>query len=108
MDQPELEKTQPETQARQGRSYKTSPLPVFKNDRQEPDRETILLSLYAEICSSWRMLTDVRFKLLGFVPTVSVAALIALLSRSVPHRARLSDLVWSVHHPRPVDLRPAQ
>lgn len=46
------------------------------------ENQTILLALYGEICSSWRMLTDVRFKLLGFVPAVSLAFFfITLLSK---------------------------
>jgi hypothetical protein len=45
-----------------------------------PRRETLTL-LYGEVCSSWRELVGVRFKLLALVPTVSVFALVALLTR---------------------------
>ena len=47
----------------------------------EPRRETLAL-LYREVCSSWRELVGVRFKLLALVPTVSVFALVALFSRN--------------------------
>jgi hypothetical protein len=40
----------------------------------------VLLALYGEVCGGWRTLTDVRFKLLGLLPIVSVAVLITLLS----------------------------
>lgn len=33
------------------------------------------LKLHEEVCSTWRALVDVRLKLLGLVPTVSVLAL---------------------------------
>lgn len=67
---------------RKHRDYDTSPLPVVPDTMQEPAHKEVLLSLYGEICNSWRMLIDVRFKLLGLVPTVSVALLISLLSRN--------------------------
>jgi hypothetical protein len=70
-----------ETAQRCGRHYDTSLLPVFKEGTPEPERRDTLLALYAEVCNSWRMLTDVRFKLLGIIPTISVVVLISLLSR---------------------------
>jgi hypothetical protein len=72
---------QEEAKDRARRHYPASKLPVFKDGAQTPPRQEVLLALYGEICNSWRMLTDVRFKLLGFVPTISVAVLITLLSR---------------------------
>lgn len=66
---------------RANRHYKTSNLPVFKVGTQLPPHKDELFKLYGEICSSWRMLTDVRFKLLGLVPTVSVVALLNILSQ---------------------------
>ena len=73
-----------EGQERCGRHYEASTLPVFRDKGEQPARHDDLKWLYGEICSSWRMLTDVRFKLLGFVPTVSVVILISLLSRDAP------------------------
>jgi hypothetical protein len=46
-----------------------------------PEQVHLLETLYAEICSNWRLLVDVRFKLLGLVPAVSAVALGVLLPR---------------------------
>jgi hypothetical protein len=73
-----------EKKERAGRHYKASTLPIFKEGIESPTKRDDLMWLYGELCSSWRMLTDVRFKLLGFVPTVSVAVLINILSRDDP------------------------
>ena len=73
-----------ERKERDRREYETSLLPVVRSTAREPEHKEILLGLYGEICNSWRMLTDVRFKLLGLVPTVSAAVLISLLSRTKP------------------------
>jgi hypothetical protein len=74
------EKTDADIKERAYREYESSVLPVLPI--ATPENKEVLLSLYGEICNSWRMLTDVRFKLLGLVPTVSAAVLISLLSRS--------------------------
>lgn len=78
------EKTAERIKERNRREYETSLLPAMSSTAREPEHKEILLSLYGEICNSWRMLTDVRFKLLGLVPTVSAAVLISLLSRNKP------------------------
>jgi hypothetical protein len=59
------------------------PLPALESKVWDLDsqRQGVLLALYAEVCNGWRTLTDVRFKLLGLVPVVSVTIVIALLSR---------------------------
>jgi hypothetical protein len=74
-------KSPPEEDPRAGRNYKASALPIFRDGSQPPEREATLLALYTEICGSWRSLHEVRFKLLGLVPTVSVVAWIAILAR---------------------------
>ena len=66
-----------EDDPRQGGHYRSSVLPTLKADTSMSEHEALLLVLYAEVCSSWRMLTDVRFKLLGFLPAVSGVALLA-------------------------------
>lgn len=71
----------PMEEERKRREYGSSLLPVLPSNAQIPENKEILLSLYGEICNNFRMLTDVRFKLLGLVPTVSVAVLISLLSQ---------------------------
>lgn len=45
------------------------------------DRKDVLLAIYSEACSGWRTLTDVRFKLLGLLPAVSVAVLISIFGK---------------------------
>jgi hypothetical protein len=67
---------------RVGRHYGTSPLPVVAQREDEGeasrladvDRE-VRLAVYGQICDSWRMLTDVRFKLLALVPSLSAVGL---------------------------------
>ena len=48
----------------------------------DPQRQAVLLALYGEVCGGWRTLTDVRFKLLGLLPVVSLAAITTLVSSS--------------------------
>jgi peptidoglycan hydrolase-like protein with peptidoglycan-binding domain len=67
------------------RQYGHSLLPIIGSNLPPQTRQEILLALYTEVCSSWRMLTDVRFKLLGFVPTASIILLIGLLTRGAPN-----------------------
>ena len=62
------------------RHYKTSSLPSLTKAVKPSQRQDILFTLYREVCSGWRMLTDVRFKLLGFIPVVSGVILFSLLS----------------------------
>ncbi len=62
------------------RHYKVSPLPVLKPDEAPSDRQDLLLALYGQICTSWRELVGVRFKLLALVPSVSLLILVQLLS----------------------------
>jgi hypothetical protein len=75
-----------EAHERCGRHYKASILPIFRDGVERTAKHDDLRWLYGEICTSWRMLTDVRFKLLGFVPTVSLVILINLLPRDDPGR----------------------
>ncbi|MEL6674794.1 MAG: hypothetical protein AAFR61_21480 [Bacteroidota bacterium] len=66
------------------RHYKASALPIF----QEPgssDREfEIARQLYGEINTNYRHLADVRFKLLGLVPALSVLAWTGLFTSLAP------------------------
>jgi hypothetical protein len=48
---------------------------------EDSKRET-LWSLYGHICSSWETLVDIRFKLLGLVPSVSILLLLELTKLS--------------------------
>lgn len=67
---------------RDKRAYSTTPLPTIERTATVTEVPSVLLSLYVEICNSWRQLTEVRFKLLGLVPTISVTILITLLARA--------------------------
>ncbi len=72
---------------RDNRHYKSSPLPTLTDELQvQPQQQAqeILKMLYGEVCNSWRGLMDVRFKLLGLVPSVSLVILISLLSQNKP------------------------
>jgi hypothetical protein len=61
---------------RAGRAYKATDLPTIREDAAVPaDRRDLLLKLYEQTCTTWRMLIDVRFKLLALVPTVSLISL---------------------------------
>jgi hypothetical protein len=64
------------------RHYAHSDLPVVTKqiDAKLSDSERALLQLvYAEVCTTWRALVDVRFKLLALVPFASVAVLVVIL-----------------------------
>lgn len=69
---------------REMRSYISTPLPTVHESVPHAERTAILNMLYGEIGSNWRLLTDVRFKLLGLVPTISAVVLIQLLSKDDP------------------------
>jgi hypothetical protein len=68
--------------AGQQRDNARSTCPVMSADAASSQHTATLLALYGEVCNSWRMLTDVRFKLLGFVPAASTLFLVSLLSKS--------------------------
>ncbi|MCU7850960.1 MAG: hypothetical protein KZQ80_01970 [Candidatus Thiodiazotropha sp. (ex Monitilora ramsayi)] len=64
------------------RHYNFSDLPAVVEtvDGELTDGQRQLLeTLYAEVCTTWRALHDVRFKLLGLVPFVTVGILVFLL-----------------------------
>lgn len=71
-------------ESRKSRAYGVSPLPTLRDGVRVPPEKDVLMALYGEICSSWHVLIDLRFKLLGFVPSVSVALIASLLSNQGP------------------------
>ncbi|WP_157890286.1 hypothetical protein [Marinobacterium aestuarii] len=67
------------------RHYQHSNLAVVseKVDAElSPDKVELLKSVYSEVCATWRSLHDVRFKLLGLVPFVTVGVLVVILPGS--------------------------
>ncbi len=63
------------------RHYDVSPLPIFAREEVTVNAsKDELIALYEQICSSWHVLIDIRFKLLGFVPAVSAVLLANLLA----------------------------
>lgn len=66
-----------ENDPRAGRTYGISGLPVLRSDigLSGAERAALLTGLYHEVCATWRDLHDVRFKLLGLLPVVTIAAL---------------------------------
>lgn len=60
---------------RENRKYQTTDLPTLRTPREPAQDEALLLSIYDQTCSTWRMLVDVRFKLLALVPTASLLSL---------------------------------
>ncbi len=64
----------------QQRHYRTSKLPVLRANLGTARNRDLLLKLYPQVCSTWKQLVGVRFKLLGFVPGVSIVLLRTVLS----------------------------
>lgn len=74
----------------ESRHYPHSDLPAVSEKVDSPladDQREILKTVYGEVCTTWRTLLDVRFKLLGLVPFVTVAVLVVLLPRSASAEA---------------------
>jgi hypothetical protein len=72
------------------RHYQMTPIPTLRSDSDRPklvdqDRE-ILLKLYEQTCTTWRMLVDVRFKLFALVPTASLIALATIFGATDPQK----------------------
>ena len=65
----------------ESRHYESTDLPTFKANTSPKKKEELLKVLYSETNSNYRNLADIRFKLLGFVPAVSVIAWAELLSK---------------------------
>jgi len=64
--------------------YKCSKLEALKSiDRAPTETELQKLKIaYDQVCSTWRTLLDVRFKLLGLIPFVTVGVLIVVIPES--------------------------
>ncbi len=62
------------------RHYQSTSLATLQSGFASEQNKELLFMLYDQVCSTWKALIDVRFKLLGLVPTVSIAVLAAILS----------------------------
>jgi hypothetical protein len=71
-------------ESRKSRHYGVSPLPTIREGVNALPEKDVLLALYEQICGTWHVLIDIRFKLLGFVPAVSVLLILNLLSNESP------------------------
>ncbi len=60
---------------RSGRHYAITDLPTLRAQSGEGADRELLLKLFEQTSTTWRMLVDVRFKLLALVPAVSFVAL---------------------------------
>jgi len=60
---------------RKDRAYDTTDLSTLLAYKGTPQDRDLLLKLYEQTCTTWRMLVDVRFKLLALVPTISLVSL---------------------------------
>jgi hypothetical protein len=69
---------------RDRRHYKATPLPTLREEVDVSQNRDLLLGLYDQVCSAWKELIGVRFKLLGLVPTISLALLATILSAKGP------------------------
>jgi hypothetical protein len=62
------------------RHYASTKLPTLACDLNE--KQMVLLALYDQVGNSWRHLSDVRFKVLGLLPAVSIVMWVQLLTFS--------------------------
>jgi len=75
--------------SRTGRQYRTTDIPTLRSDgvgESNPGDRELLIELYEQTCSTWRMLVDVRFKLLALVPTASLLSLATLTGSNEPSK----------------------
>jgi len=63
------------------RHYESSALPTFHTPAGNDSEAEISRQIYAEVHSNYRNLADIRFKLLGFVPAVSIIAWAELIDK---------------------------
>lgn len=60
---------------RANNNYSTTPLNTALEENNEH-----LETIYKEVCNTWRQLVAVRFKLLGFLPIVSIAVIMNVIT----------------------------
>jgi hypothetical protein len=69
---------------RNNRAYATTTLPTLREGSDLADKENrdLMIKIYDQVCSTWKELIGVRFKLLGLVPAVSLALLSNVFSNA--------------------------
>ncbi|MCS6840947.1 MAG: hypothetical protein NZ699_09760 [Roseiflexus sp.] len=65
---------------RKNRSYTVTSLPTLREGFDIAQNRDLLFKLYDQVCSTWKELIGVRFKLLALVPAVSIAVIATMLS----------------------------
>jgi len=58
----------------ENRHYKSTMLPTFIEESDRENQIEIAKEIYSEVHANYRHLADIRFKLLGFVPAISLIA----------------------------------
>lgn len=61
------------------RHYKTTDLPTLREEYSVGQNRDLLFKSYEQVCSIWKQLVDVRFKLLALVPGASLALITGIL-----------------------------
>ncbi len=74
----------------ENRDYKSGDLPTFLETSEPGEKLEISKVIYSEVNSNYRHLADTRFKLLGFVPAVSIIAWIELIGKITPINYQLT------------------
>ncbi|WP_198033017.1 hypothetical protein [Methylosinus sp. PW1] len=74
---------------RENHKSDTTHLPTIRSARVaelSPGDSDLLFKLYEQTCTTWRMLVDVRFKLLALVPTASLLSLATVIGSGEPSK----------------------
>ena len=64
------------------RAYKSTDIPTLRPEVLPKGDRELLLKIYEQTCTTWRMLVDVRFNRLALVPTASLIALATIFGAS--------------------------
>jgi hypothetical protein len=72
------------TTNRERRFYRSPVLPTLREGMDIAQNKDLLLALYNQVCSIWKELIEVRFKLWSFGPGVTFVLLVTVLSTKGP------------------------
>jgi hypothetical protein len=79
-------------ESKSSRSYDVSPLPTLQEGRDPATHRDVLFKLYDTVNTDWLGLSEVRFKLLGLLPSVSLLLIVALMSSDGPAKGLAPEL----------------